>query len=91
MVRVGSPLPRTWEKDKLAEVVRDAKRLEDLISLIPDGPAKKLKTGAIQRSVKEKYPRGYLDVVDPEEDVLATHVNAIVKEVNQLRQEVAEN
>ena len=72
----------------MAEVVKVAKRLEEHISLIPDGPAKKLKMDAIHDRVMEKYPRTHLHT---EEDDWATHVNAIVTEVNQLRQEVANN
>ena len=49
--------------DELAEVVRVVKRLGEHISLMPDGPAKKLKTDAIRDCVIAKYPRAHHDVV----------------------------
>ena len=76
--------------DELAEVVRVVKRLGEHISLMPDGPAKKLKTDAIRDRVTAKYHRKPLATVDPD-DEWGTHMNAIVTEVNQLRQEVAKN
>ena len=77
--------------EKLAEVVQVVKRLGEHISLMPDGPAKKLKTDAIRDRVTAKYPRTPLAAADPEDDDWVTHTNAIITEVNQLRQDVANN
>ena len=77
--------------DELAEVVRVVKRLGEHISLMPNGPAKKLKRDASRDCVMVKYLRAPLAAVDPDDDDWMTHTNAIVTKVNQLRQEVATN
>jgi len=79
------------DTDELAEVVRVVKRLGEHISLMPEGPSKKLKTDAIQDRVTVKYPRAPLVAANPEDEDWVTHTNSIVKEVNQLWQEVTNN
>ena len=79
------------DTDELEEVVRVVKRLGEHISLMPDGPSKKLKTDAIRDRVTAKYLRAPLIAADPEDEDWVTHANSIVKEVNQLRQELANN
>ena len=75
----------------MEEVSRVVKRLGDHISLMSEGPAKRLKQHAIRERVNKKYPRDFLITVDPQEEVSSSHVNEIVKEVNRLRREALEN
>ena len=79
------------DTDEMEEVVRVVKRLGEHISLMPEGPSKKLKTDAIRDRVSAKYPRPLLIRADPEDEDWVTHANSIVKEVNQLRVEVTNN
>ena len=50
-----------------------------------------MKTDAIRDLVTAKYPRPLLIRADPEDEDWVTHANSIVNEVNQLRDEVANN
>ena len=76
------------EVEKVSKVL---KRLGQHISLMPEGPAKRLKMQFIREKVEKKYTRDLLITVDPEDEVLPTHLNTIVKEVNALRQDALEN
>ena len=71
--------------DEVAEVARVVKRLGDHVSLMPEGPSKRLKQHAIREQEKEKYPRDYLIAVDPDEEVLPSHINGAKQRKTKLR------